>query len=198
MSQTARKTASSRPNGRVIIYAALSLVVVAVIVAIGLLNRSSVPNAASNAPIQANLKVGDTAPPFSVKTNAGPFELSAVSSPVLLEVFATWCPHCQRETTVLNQIAAKYQGKIAMVAVSGSPNAINGNDPESQADVNAFGQQFDVRYPIAYDPTLDVAQKYLKNGFPTLVMIDRNKKVVWMTSGETAQAEIEKAIKMTL
>ncbi|BDE06934.1 hypothetical protein WPS_22100 [Vulcanimicrobium alpinum] len=198
MSQTARKTASSRPNGRVIIYAALSLVVVAVIVAIGLLNRSSVPNAASNAPIQANLKVGDTAPPFSVKTNAGPFELSAVSSPVLLEVFATWCPHCQRETPVLNQIAAKYQGKIAMVAVSGSPNAINGNDPESQADVNAFGQQFDVRYPIAYDPTLDVAQKYLKNGFPTLVMIDRNKKVVWMTSGETAQAEIEKAIKMTL
>jgi len=102
------------------------------------------------------------------------------------------------ELPVRNQNAAKYPGKIAMVAVSGSPNAINGNDPESQADVNAFGQQFDVRYPIAYDPTLDVAQKYLKNGFPTLVMIDRNKKVVWMTSGETAQTEIEKAIKTTL
>ena len=37
-----------------------------------------------------------------VSSNAGPFDLASVSTPVLLEVFATWCPHCQREVPVVN------------------------------------------------------------------------------------------------
>ncbi len=117
---------------------------------------------------------------------------------MLLEVFATWCPHCQRETAVLDDLAAKYAGKVAIVAVSGSAQGIDGNSPETQADVNQFGAQFNVKYPLAFDPELKVAQLYLQGGFPTMVLIDKAKKVSWIQSGEVPAADLTKAIDKTL
>jgi thiol-disulfide isomerase/thioredoxin len=113
---------------------------------------------------------------------------------VLLEVFATWCPHCQRETQVLNALSARYAGKVAIVAVSGSPYGIDGTSPESQADVNGFAQRFQLRYPVAFDPNMDVAQKYLQGGYPTLVLIDQSKTVRMIKDGEVSQADLAKAI----
>jgi len=191
------RTAVKRPADRrkIIVYATIAVVLVAIVVAVGLSNRTNVvPENATQSPIQSNLKVGDRAPEFAVQTDAGPFDLNQTSTPVLLEVFATWCPHCQHETTVMNDLAAKYQGKIAIVAVSGDAKDMTYNGPESQADVNRFAQTFNVRYPVAFDPQLTVAHEYLKNGFPTLVLIDKNKKVAWMTDGETPESEIVKAI----
>ncbi len=179
-------------NRKTILYATIAVVVIAIIVGVGLASR--VPKAASEAPIQSHLKVGDTAPAFAVSTNAGPFDLAQVSTPVLLEVFATWCPHCQRETAILNDIATKYAGKIAIVAVSGSQTGMDGTTPESQADVNAFGAQFQVRYPVAFDPEQKVAQGYLQGGFPTITLIDKNKKVTWIKDGEVPEADLVKHI----
>jgi thiol-disulfide isomerase/thioredoxin len=182
-------------NRKVMIYAAITIAVVAIIGVVGYFSRSAVPKAATTAQTQSKLKVGDTAPPFAVQTNAGPFDLAQVSTPVLLEVFATWCPHCQRETVILNDIAAKYAGKLAVVAVSGSPYGVDGTHPESQVDVNQFGAQFNVRYPMAFDPELKVAEHYLKAGFPTMVLIDPSKKIRYIDSGEKPEAELVKAIK---
>jgi thiol-disulfide isomerase/thioredoxin len=196
------RAATSKPpdRRRIVLYATVAIVVIAIIVAIGLSNRSNpvVPKAASEAPMNSKLKPGDTAPAFTAQTNAGPFDLSQVSTPVLLEVFATWCPHCQRETAALNDLARKYSGRLAIVAVSGSPYGLDGSTAESQTDVNRFGQQFQVRYPIGFDPDLKVAQLYLQGGFPTLVLIDKNKKISWMKSGEVAEGELDKAIKTAL
>jgi thiol-disulfide isomerase/thioredoxin len=192
---TVRKSSAPADRRKLIVYATLAVVLIAIVVAVGLAQRNAIPKAASEAPIQSTLKVGDVAPSFSVATNAGPFDLSQVNEPVLLEVFATWCPHCQRETATLNDLAAKYGGKVAIVAVSGSPQGMNGSDPESQADVNAFGAQYSVRYPLAYDPDLKVAQEYLKGGFPTLVLIDKNKKVTWIKDGEVSEPDLVKALK---
>jgi thiol-disulfide isomerase/thioredoxin len=173
------------------------VIVVGLFVVVGLLSRPNtiVPESATKAVGSSKLKVGDVAPEFAVQTNAGPFDLQSVSTPVLLEVFATWCPHCQRETTVLNDVATKYQGKLAMVAVSGSATDSTSAGPESQADVNAFGATYNVRYPIAFDPELKVATLYLKTGFPTLVLIGANKKIVWMQDGEVSEANLVKAIR---
>ncbi|MBV8750507.1 MAG: TlpA family protein disulfide reductase [Candidatus Eremiobacteraeota bacterium] len=196
MSAVRKQSSAPRDNRKIILWATVAVVVIAVIAGVGWASR--VPKAASEAPIQAHLKVGDTAPTFSVATNAGQFDLAQVSTPVLLEVFATWCPHCQRETSVLNQIATKYAGKVAIVAVSGSPQGMDGSSAETQSDVNAFGQQFAVRYPLAFDPDLKVASQYLQGGFPTLVLIDKSKKVTWIKDGEVAESDVEKAIKPTI
>ena len=198
MSRAAASKTPSADRRKVAIYAVLTVAVVAIIGLVGYFSRNTVPKAATSAPTASKLKAGDTAPTFAVQTNAGPFDLAQVSTPVLLEVFATWCPHCQRETVILNDIAAKYAGKLAVVAVSGSPYGIDGTKPESQADVNQFGAQFNVRYPIAFDPDVTVGTQYLKAGFPTLVVIDQSKKIRYIDSGEKPEAELVKAIKTVL
>jgi len=200
MSQAA--TTKSRPPDRRKLIGIVTLVVIVVglFVVVGLLSRPNtiVPESATKAVGSSKLKVGDTAPEFTAQTNAGNFDLQSVSTPVLLEVFATWCPHCQRETIVLNDLATKYQGKLAMVAVSGSATDATGSAPETQTDVNAFGAAYKVRYPIAFDPELKVAGLYLKTGFPTLVLIGTNKKIVWMQDGEVTEATLEKAIRSAI
>lgn len=191
------RAVASKPSPdrrKLVIWATVVVVVIAVIVGVGLASRNVVPKAASEAPVDSKLKVGDTAPTFAVQTNAGPVDLAQVGTPVLLEVFATWCPHCQRETVVLNELSAKYAGKVQFVAVSGSPYGLDGTTPESQNDVNQFGAQFQVRYPITYDPDLKVAHLYLQGGFPTLVLIDKSKKIRWIKSGEVAEPDFVKAL----
>jgi peroxiredoxin len=182
---------------RIAVIASLSVLAIVIIVAVVLASR--VPKAASDAPSAASLTVGQPAPEFAVSTTAGSFDLAqAGGKPTLLEVFATWCPHCQRETAVLNDLYPKVKSKINLVAVSGSPYAMDETQPESQADVVAFMQKFAVTYPIAFDPNLDVAKKYLQGGFPTVVLIGANGKVQAIRDGEIPEADIVKAIGASL
>ena len=188
------KAAAQRPANRrnIILYATIAAVVVGEIVAVALASR--VPQSAQTINKKAAIAVGQTAPQFSVATTAGPFDLAAVSTPVVLEVFATWCPHCQHEVPVINALSKQYAGKGAIVGVSGSPYGVDGSSPENQADVMQFVQKLGVTYPVAFDPELKVASNYLQGGYPTIVIIDAKKKIRYINDGEVAPADLAKAI----
>ena len=198
MSRTVASKSPAAGRRKLIIWITVAVVVIAVIVGIGLASRQVVPQNATVAVGESKLKVGDTAPEFSVQTPAGPFDLANASTPVLLEVFATWCPHCQHETQILNDLSTKYGDKVVIIGVSGDAFDMNHQGPESQADVNTFGQQFNVRYPIAFDPSLTVAKLYLEGGFPTLMLIDKSKKIRYIGQGEVAEPVLQKAILQTV
>lgn len=186
-------------NRKTMTYGSLAIVVIAVIVAIGLANRGAVSNSAQTVnPNATKLTVGSTAPTFSVSTNAGPFDLASVNTPVFLEVFATWCPHCQHEVPIVDALAKQYAGKVAFVGVSGSPYGVDGSSPENQADIDSWVQHLNVTYPIAFDPDLKVANAYLQGGYPTIVMIDRNKVVRYVNSGELTPAQLQTALNSVL
>jgi thiol-disulfide isomerase/thioredoxin len=192
MSRAAAARPSRQINRTTIIYATIAVLAIAAIVAVALANR--VPKAAQTVNPSTTLAVGDTAPEFTANTNAGAFDLASVSSPVFLEVFATWCPHCQHEVPIVDTLAKKYAGKVAFVGVTGSPYGIDGSSPENQADVNAWVDKLNVTYPVAFDPDLTVANTYLQGGYPTLVLIGKNKKIAMITSGEIPVAQLEKSI----
>jgi thiol-disulfide isomerase/thioredoxin len=176
-------TRAQADRRRMIVYATVGVVVLLIIVAVALASRT--PKTASDAPMFAPLKVGQAAPSFSVASTGGPLSVPVSDhKPVVLEVFATWCPHCQHEVATLNDIFAKYGDRIHLVAVSGSPYGMNESNPETQGDVFAFTQQFKVRYPVAFDGDLVVAKKYLQGGFPTIVVIGRDNKVLSVRDGE--------------
>jgi thiol-disulfide isomerase/thioredoxin len=179
-------------NRTTIIYATIAVVVIGAIVAVALANR--VPQAAQTVNPTSTLKVGDQAPTFAVSTNAGPFDLASVTTPVFLEVFASWCPHCQHEVPVVDALARQYAGRVAFVGVSGSPYGIDGSSPENQADIDAWIQKLSVTYPIAFDPDLKVANAYLQGGYPTIVLIDPGKTVRYVQSGEQTPAQLQKAL----
>jgi len=188
--------ASARPAGdrrKTVLYLTLAVIAIAIIVAVGYASR--VPTAVTQGPTApAAIKVGSTAPEFDVSTTAGAVDLKTMQAPVLLEVFATWCPHCQHETAVLNDLYKKYSKQIQFVAVSGSPLAMDYATPESQADVLSFAQHYNVQYPVAFDPDYSVAKSYLQSGFPTIVVIDKAKKITYLGDGELPEATLAKAI----
>jgi cytochrome c biogenesis protein CcmG, thiol:disulfide interchange protein DsbE len=176
----------------------LTIVVVAVLVAGSVLYYAlkppkSVQNA-SQAPIVSKAALGQPAPEFAVSTTHGLFDLKTVNQPVFLEIFATWCPHCQRETAVVDRLYAAYGKRVAFVGVSGSATAMDGNSPASQLDVIEWVSRFHVSYPVAYDPTLAVANLYLQGGFPTFVVIGNDKRIAYVNSGEIPYAELATAI----
>jgi len=187
-------------RNRLFLYVTLGLVVAIIIAVVAFYSR--VPQSATSAPTQSNIKVGQVAPEFSVATTDGPFDLKTAESagkPVLLEVFATWCPHCQHEVTTIDALYKKYGSHIDFVGVSGSPTGMDGQSQSSQLDVINFQKTFGVTYPIAYDPTLDVAGKYMLDGYPSLIIIDKSGKVSYLASGEvsdkTLTTELNKALK---
>lgn len=146
---------------------------------------------ASQSPIVGKAQVGQPAPEFQASTTAGFFDLAKTKQPVFLEVFATWCPHCQHETAVVDRLYGAYGKRVAFVAVSGSGTAMDGTSESSPVDVLNFAQQFNVRYPIAYDPLIrepnnpkSVANLYLQGGFPTFAIIGKDKNVSYLSSGE--------------
>ena len=152
---------------------------------------------ASQSPIVGKAQVGQTAPVFQAATTGGLFDLAKTDKPVFLEVFATWCPHCQRETAVIDKLYTAYGSRVAFVAVSGSGTAMDGTSESSPADVLSFAQQFNVRYPIAYDPLIrepnnpkSVANLYLQGGFPTFAVIGKDKKVAYLNSGEISYNDL--------
>jgi len=196
-SQTELKARAARRT--MIVYISLVVLAVGAIVAVLIVERNGSVQSASNAPDMAKISVGQPAPDFSVATTNGPFDSTkAAGKPILLEAFATWCPHCQREVPILNALNAKYKNKANVVGVSASPYSMDSATPESQADVVAFMQKFGATYPIAFDPNLDVSHKYLQGGFPTVVLIGPNGRIQAIGSGELPQVELEKALDASL
>jgi thiol-disulfide isomerase/thioredoxin len=192
--RSSRQSGRSIPLHMIALWVTIAIVAIGILVAIALSNRV-VPQSASEAIPYSSLAVGDPAPEFSVETPQGPFALSGAGRPVFLELFATWCPHCQRETAVLNRLYEKYKDRLDFVAVTGSPYGSDRTSPESQTDVLAFVRYFNVRYPVAFDASLDVAKRYLQGGYPTIVMIGTDKRVKFIGSGELQESVLDSHIR---
>ena len=192
-----KRSPAAESRRKAIIFGTIALVAILIVVAVAFANR--VPETASTAPINATIKVGDSAPDFTVSSTGGPFTLSSAGAkPTLLEIFATWCPHCQREAPIISRLAAEYKGKANVIGVDGSPLAIDESSPETQNDVVNWADKFGATYPVAFDSNLDVAHKYLQGGFPTVVLIGGDGKVASIRSGEMPPTDIEAGINALL
>ena len=64
---------------------------------------------------------------------------------VLLELFATWCPHCNAEAPHLRTLANAPGPKIAFVSING--------DGETAPSVFAYHRYFGLPFPALLDPS---------------------------------------------
>jgi peroxiredoxin len=141
------------------------------------------------------LKPGTTAPAFTLKTPQGDtVSLSDFrGKAVLLELFATWCPHCQAEAPHLAKLAqALAPDGVAFVSVNG--------DSEDAASVFAFHRYFALPYPALLDQgkpsgsftkvgaSGPVSSAYRLRSFPTFYVITPDGKVAWAHEGEQPDA----------
>jgi thiol-disulfide isomerase/thioredoxin len=188
-------------NRRVLTIATIAVVALIIVTAVVVYSKGPTHGAvqsASQSPVVGKAQEGKTAPQFEVATTAGYFDLSKTRKPVFLEVFATWCPHCQRETVVVDKLYSKYRNRVDFVAVSGSDTAMDGTSASSELDVLDWIRRFKVVYPVAYDPVLNVANLYLQGGFPTFAIIGTDKKIRYLDDGEISYRDLDSAIRAVL
>jgi peroxiredoxin len=163
----------------------------------------SKPASAANAPSTPNLlPVGSTAPDFTLETPAGQkVTLSSyLGKAVLLEFFATWCPHCDAEApNVKKTLAALPRSKYAWLSVNA--------DGETAPSVYAYHRYFGLTDPALLDPGSQpgsftqqgapgkVTTEYQVAAYPTFYVIDPKGKVAWASDGEQPNALLLQQLK---
>ncbi len=141
------------------------------------------------------LAVGTLAPPFTLSTPQGERVSLAQErgKAVLLEFFATWCPHCNAEAPHLRTLSD------SLPASSYAFLAINA-DGETAASVFAFHRYYGIRYPALLDPSSQpgsfsapgapgkVSTAYRVASYPTFYVLDARGRVSWSGDGEQPDA----------
>ena len=151
---------------------------------------------AASGPSNPNLrKAGAKAPGFTLKTPTG----QSVSltdfrgKAVLLEFFATWCPHCNAEAPHLRSLSKSLPAtKYAFVSVNA--------DGETAPSVFAYHLYYGFSFPALLDPSGHpgsfsspgtagtVSSTYRVASFPTFYVIDTNGRIVFASDGEQPDA----------
>jgi thiol-disulfide isomerase/thioredoxin len=141
----------------------------------------------------ADAAVGMTAPDVSGTSFDGKAVRIANDGKAKIVMFvAHWCPHCRREVPLLaaDLEQSPLPANVEMITVSTSVNPSAPNYPPSTwlADAN---------WPtpvIADDAQNSAATAYGITGFPYLVFVDAQGRVVYRASGEMTVAEFRKHV----
>jgi len=157
----------------------------------------SEPASAARASGTDLLPVGSVAPGFTLRAPEGkPFALAGTRGrPVLIEFFATWCPHCNAEGPHVERLYRSLSpAKVAFVAVNA--------DGEDAPSILAFHIYYGMDFPALLDPSSHtgnfhspgspgpVSSAYRVRILPTFYVLDANGRIVWHAEGEQPDAAI--------
>ena len=135
--------------------------------------------------------IGTEAPDFTVTTTEGEeLTLSKVleeKEVVVLNVFATWCGPCEIEFPEFENNYQKYKDKLEIISLSGDSD-------DTMEDIAAYKKDHGLSFPMGItgeDGTFDFVPV---SGYPTTMIIDRNRKVVFCNAGTIRDGEAFEAL----
>ncbi|KSU85623.1 thiol-disulfide oxidoreductase ResA [Fictibacillus enclensis] len=162
-----------------------SILLVIVAVAVGYTLYNNVFNDKSG-----SVQKGDQAPDFELTDLQGnKVQLSDYKGKgVFLNFWGTWCKPCQREMPYMQKEYRNYKKQgVEILAV---------NVGESRVSVKNFADRFHLSFPIPLDGSREVTKAYGIGPIPTTFLVDKNGKVIEITSeslsNETIKSYMEK------
>jgi peroxiredoxin len=130
-------------------------------------------------PPAEGLRVGATAPEFTITQPGGPtFQLADLhgepirladlrGKAVWINFWTTWCPPCQSEVPILRDLSERYRDRgLELIAISVQET--------SPADVQAYADRYQLHYTIGFDGSGTIFHEYKAYGLPTQIFIDPN------------------------
>ncbi len=142
---------------------------------------------------QEALAAGTAAPDFTLaRLGGGPsVTLSGYrGTPVVLNFFASWCPHCRPELPALGALARSAAGRVDVVGV-------DSNDEDLAAAEGQLASS-DASYPVAVDPKAQVSTQYLLTALPATYFIGASGRVVGAVFGPQTPTTLSKwVVRMT-
>jgi DsbE subfamily thiol:disulfide oxidoreductase len=123
--------------------------------------------------------VGKPAPAYAARNLAGDsVDLTRYQGRVvLLNIWATWCPPCRKETPALQALHERY-GKRGLSVVGVSIDIAGAGNL-----VSDFMREYGVTYGMLHDPDDRVSSVFGINGVPSTFLIDRKGIVRWRHMG---------------
>ena len=111
---------------------------------------------------------------------------------VLLNLWATWCPPCVRETPRLVRLYEKHREQGFVIL------GINTTYQDDRVKVEQFVRDKQVSYPVLFDMNDEFGQKYGSRLLPTSYLIDRTGKIVSTKVGEIDEAQLDEQVRALL
>ncbi|MBA3412820.1 MAG: TlpA family protein disulfide reductase [Actinobacteria bacterium] len=95
--------------------------------------------------------------------------------PVVINIWASWCPGCYAEADDLARFAAEYP-EVAVVGI---------NLQDSAAGAREFYQRYGWTFPSIGDPSGEIARRLGLKGMPTTIFLDAEHRESARIVGET-------------
>lgn len=136
------------------------------------------------------VKVGDSAPSFSVDSLNGQGKVALASGKVtIVDFWATWCEPCKKSFPKYQELYVKYKAsglEIAAVSVD-----------DEKGGIPAFAKTHGAKFPVGWDNGKKIADQYKPENMPTAYVIDKNGVVKFIHKGyhDGEEKELEKEIK---
>jgi thiol-disulfide isomerase/thioredoxin len=94
--------------------------------------------------------------------------------PVLFHVWATWCPICKVEAPNIQMLSEHFQ--VVTIAVKSG----------TSSEIKAFLDKNDYTYNVVNDTYGELSSKFNISAFPTTLIYDKNKNLVFSEVGYTS------------
>lgn len=145
--------------------------------------ETSLPEPAGQA-----IRTGAPAPDFTLPgLGGGDVRLSDYRGQVVLVNFwATWCGPCRAEMPEIEHVYRAYQDAGFV--------AVGVNQLESESDVRAFVDKYQLTWVFALDQDGAVSQRWSVLGIPQSYLIDREGKIVKSWLGPLSRQELEQEL----
>ena len=108
-----------------------------------------------------------------------------IGKPVVLNLWATWCPPCRREMPILAQAQSDYPGVVFLMV----------NQGEQAPTVQQFLAQQGLTFNhVLLDPLSEAMQTFGSRGLPTTLFFDAQGKLVDSHMGEITAARLKDVV----
>lgn len=125
---------------------------------------------------------GHKAPAVTVRTISGDLLSVPLPQKHLIVFWATWCPPCKVELARINKLVKNGDIKPQdVIAISSA---------EDLDTVMNHAKENDYRFTVGIDKSSAIAQQYKVSGTPTLLLINQNGVIEWMTMGVSPSLEL--------
>jgi cytochrome c biogenesis protein CcmG/thiol:disulfide interchange protein DsbE len=136
--------------------------------------------------------IGKPAPDaaFAVAANGTPGATMRVSElrgrPILLDFWASWCGPCAVEAPIIDRIARRYEKRGLVVM------GVNVSDPPEV--IRAYASRKGLSYPMVIDADKEASARYGVDKLPSLVLIDKEGKVLSYMVGMVDEASLNEIL----
>jgi len=115
-------------------------------------------------------------------------ETAASGMPIVVNVWATWCPYCIDEMQDFQALYNKYGDRVQFVMLDSA------NSSSEVAKAQDFVKEQGFTFPVFYDLNWEVQRFFGVKGLPTTIVIDANGAVVSSRPGRIVASSLDEAL----